>query len=253
MANDISIKTLASGDEINRRNRAASLFRNCPIPDNEVIANSGIFLKRQELTKALFFNEIYRDHLLDVHGVIMEFGVRWGQNLVTLNNLRGIYEPFNHNRKLIGFDTFAGFPGVDAKDGSHDVIKEGGFSVTSDYEHYLGELLDFHEQECPLNHIPKNTLIKGDASVSLAQYLKANPQTIIAFAWFDFDIYPPTRTCLELIKPHLTKGSIIGFDELNDKEFPGETLALKEVFGLDKVRIRRNRFSGMQSYMIFGE
>ena len=39
----------------------------------------------------------------------MEFGVRWGQNLITLNNLRGIYEPFNHSRKIIGFDTFEGF------------------------------------------------------------------------------------------------------------------------------------------------
>lgn len=253
MAEDIKIKTLASGEEIDRRNRAASLFRNCPVPDNEVIANAGIFLKRQELTKALFFNEIYKDHILGTHGVIMEFGVRWGQNLVTLSNLRGIYEPYNHNRKIIGFDTFEGFPVVDGKDGDHDVIHQGGFSVTKDYENYLSELVEFHEKESPLSHIRKNYLVKGDASATLEQYLKENPQTIIAFAWFDFDIYPPTRKCLELIKPHLTKGSVIGFDELNDKEFPGETIALKEAFGLNEVQIRRNRYSGMQSYMIFGE
>jgi len=39
---------------------------------------------------------------------------------------------------------------------------------------------------------------------------------------------------------HVTKGTVIGFDELNYHEFPGETLALKEVFGLDKYKIRRS-------------
>jgi hypothetical protein len=250
MNQEITLKSLASADEISRRTQIASAFRNCPIPDNEVIANSGIFQKRQELTKALFFHELYKQ-LVDVHGVIMEFGVRWGQNLVTLNNLRGILEPFNHNRKLIGFDTFEGFPSIDSKDGNHESIREGALSVTKGYELFLEELLEFHEKECPLPHIRKNSIIKGDASVELKNYLKERPETIVAMAWFDFDIYEPTKRCLELIKPHLVKGSILGFDELNDKEFPGETLALKEVFGLNNVRLQRNPYSGMQSYFIY--
>lgn len=250
MSKEITLKSLASEDEISRRTGIAQAFRNCPIPDNEVIANSGVFQKRQELTKTLFFHELYKQ-VIDVHGVIIEFGVRWGQNLVTLNNLRGILEPFNHNRKLIGFDTFSGFPSVDRKDGSHEAITEGALSVTEGYENYLQSLLDFHEKECPLSHIRKNTLVKGDASVQLENYLKNRPETIIAMAWFDFDIYEPTKRCLELIKPHLVKGSILGFDELNDKEFPGETIALQEVFGLKNVRLQRNRYSGMQSYFIY--
>ena len=60
----------------------------------------------------------------------MEFGVRWGQNLVTLSNLRGIYEPFNYSRKIIGFDTFEGFPSVHEKDGTHQSIEKGAFNVT---------------------------------------------------------------------------------------------------------------------------
>ena len=69
-------------------------------------------------------------------------------------------------------------------------------------------------------------------------------------AYFDFDIYKPTVECLKLIKPFLTKGSIIGFDELCDPGFPGETQALK-VFGTENFKIKRNRFSGIQSYLIF--
>jgi len=42
--------------------------------------------------------------------------------------------------------------------------------------------------------------------------------------------------------PHLTKGSIVGFDELNVRAYPGETLALKEVLGLDRYKIRRSNF-----------
>ena len=50
----INVKTIASEKEMLGRIRAASAFRNCPIPDGEVLANTGIFQKRQELTKQLF-------------------------------------------------------------------------------------------------------------------------------------------------------------------------------------------------------
>lgn len=247
---EIKIKSVASTEEVNRRNNFIKLFNENPIPESERLSNVQLFEKRQDLTKQLFFNEIYKEHLLNVHGVIMEFGVRWGQNLVTLNNLRGIYEPYNYSRKLIGFDTFSGFPSVDEKDGKHNVIQKGAFSVTENYEEYLQQVLDYHEAECPLSHIKKNSLEKGDAVIKLKEYLDKHPETVIAFAWFDFDIYEPTKKCLELIKPYITKGTIIGFDELNDPHFPGETVALRETMGLNNVRIMRNRYSGMQSYII---
>lgn len=246
----IITKTIASGSEKENRNNFKNLFENTAIPENELLSNLGLFVKRQEFTKFLFFHEIYQ-HILNTHGVIMEFGTRWGQNLVTLNNLRGIYEPFNYNRRIIGFDTFEGFKNTNSeKDGSHEIIKEGAFSVSAGYEKQLEEILAYHETEAPLSHVKKNFIQKGDAVERLKEYLKENPQTIIAFAYFDFDIYEPTKKCLELIKPHLTKGSVIGFDELNDPHFPGETTAVKEVFGLDKYSIRRNKFSGIQSYLI---
>jgi hypothetical protein len=246
---EIKIKSVASGEEVNRRNGFVKLYNENPIPETEKLSNVQLFEKRQDLTKQLFFNEVYK-HITKVHGVIMEFGVRWGQNLVTLNNLRGIHEPFNYSRKIIGFDTFAGFPSIDEKDGAHGVIQKGAFSVTHNYEEYLQQVLDYHEAECPLSHIKKNFLEKGDAVVKLKEYLDKHPETVIAFAWFDFDIYEPTKKCLELIKPYLTKGAIVGFDELNDPHFPGETVALRETLGLHNVRIRRNKYSGMQSYIV---
>ena len=44
------------------------------------------------------------------------------------------------------------------------------------------------------------------------------------------DIYKPTKKCLSLMKPHLAKGSILAFDELNCDMARGVTPALKEVF-----------------------
>lgn len=246
----IEIKSIASNSEQEQRSNLSDLFENCPIPRNERLANSGLFVKRQDLTKQLFFNDLYKE-ILKVHGVIIEFGVRWGQNLVTLNNLRGIHEPFNHSRKIIGFDTFSGFANVDEKDGKDKIIKKGAFSVTENYELYLEEILKYHESECPLAHIQKNTIIKGDATIMLQKYLQSHPETIIAFAYFDFDVYEPTKKCLEIIKPYLTKGSIVGFDELNDPQFPGETVAVKEAFGLNNIAIQRSKYSGIQSYFKF--
>lgn len=246
----IITKSIASNNEIEKRTQFVETFKKSPIPDNEKLSNIGLYLKRQELSKQLFFNEIYQK-VVNVHGLIMEFGVRWGQNLVTLNNLRGIYEPYNHSRKIIGFDTFEGFPSVNQKDGNHQVIQHGAFSVTENYENYLLEVLDYHESECPLNHIKKNFIIKGDAIITLQKYLEEHPETIIAFAYFDMDIYEPTKKCLELIKPYLTKGAIVGFDELNDPQFPGETIALREIFGTNNIELKRNKFSGIQSYFIY--
>lgn len=244
------LKTIASENEQDNRSELTNLYLNSPVFKDEKIANNALFIKRQELSKILFLNEIY-SKLINTHGVIMELGVRWGQNLVTLNNLRGIYEPFNHSRKIIGFDTFEGFPSVSIQDGVADYNVEGAFNVSENYEIFLEKLLKCHENECPLNHISKNIVIKGDATKTLKKYLENHKETIIAFVYFDFDIYQPTKECLKLIKPFLTKGSIIGFDELCDPGFPGETEALREVFGTTNFRIERNRFAGIQSYLIF--
>ena len=246
---EIKAKWNASEREVAIRQNLIKSFKECPIPDNEIFSNLGLFLSRQNLSQLLFVNEIYQQ-ILDVHGVIMEFGVRWGRNMALYESMRGIYEPFNHNRKIIGFDTFEGFPSVNEKDGKSDIIEVGAYNVTDNYEQYLAGILDYHEQESPIAHIKKYELVKGDAVSSIQQYLERNPQTIVAFAYFDFDIYEPTVACLSAIKDRLTKGSIIGFDELNHKDYPGETLALKEVLGLDRYQIRHSKFSPTQSYIV---
>ncbi|APH14992.1 MULTISPECIES: crotonobetainyl-CoA--carnitine CoA-transferase [Clostridium] len=235
--------------EKNMREEFVEYFNNSPIPDDEILNNLGLFISRQNLSRILFMNELYKK-IINVHGVVIEFGVRYGQNLALFESFRGMYEPFNYNRKIIGFDTFEGFKCVDKKDGKDEIIKENSFNVPKNYEDYLEKVLDYHEGESPISHIKKYELVKGDAIKTIHEYLEKNPQTIIAFAYFDFDIYKPTKECLIAIKNHLTKGSVIGFDELNYERFPGETLAFKEVFGLDNYAIKRSPLNPLQSYIV---
>ncbi len=222
-------------------------LRSSPIPDSELLDNLGLFLTRQTLSRINFMQMIY-EKIVPVHGVVMEFGVRWGQNMALFSTLRGIHEPYNYNRKIIGFDTFEGFPSVEPEDGS--LVKKGDYNVVADWQENLEGLLEFHSQNAPIANKKKHRLIKGDATKTLPYYLQQHPETVVALAYFDFDIYAPTRECLEAILPHLTKGSIIAFDELNVEEFPGETIAVREVLGLSRYAIRRDPSSPLTSYVV---
>lgn len=229
----------SSVQEMRAREEIYNLFKSCPIPENEILQNLHLFMNRQILSRVIFLHELYKK-IIDVHGVIMDLGTRWGTGMTLFQSFRGMYEPFNFNRKIIGFDTFGGFHNLDEKDGRADVVKESNFRTTENYKEYLEKILDYHEQESPLSHIKKYELIGGDACITVDEYIKNNPETIVALAYFDFDIYQPTKKGLEAVKDRLTKGSVVVFDELNWPKFPGETLALKEVFGLNSYYIKRS-------------
>ncbi len=245
--NKISMFTYGDADEKDRRKEFVQLIKDCPIPNNELLLNMGMFLTPQTLSRVLFMDFLYKQ-ILEVQGVIIEFGCRWGQNLSLFSALRGVYEPFNRLRKIIGFDTFAGLHTTTTLDGKN--MKEGTYSVTPDYKSYLIKLLSLQEQESPQAHIKKHEIIKGDASKEISRYLGSNPETIISMVFFDMDIYKPTYECLTKIKPFLTMGSVLGFDELNDHACPGETLALRKAFGLNQFPIQRFPFNSRTSYIV---
>lgn len=250
MINETIKRTARYSEEENRRNREMlDLFKDAPIPEDEFLANLGLFINRQNLTRLIWMNELYKK-IISVPGVTMEFGCRWGANLALWQSFRSMYEPYNYSRKIIGFDTFSGFGPLHEKDASPAGMKTGDYAVTDEYDKYLEKVLACHEQDGPIAHIKKYKIAKGDAPQRLAEYLKECPETIIALAYFDMDMYESTKKCLELIKDRVTKGSVIGFDELVSADFPGETVALREVFGLDKYRIIRGQHNSLPAYVV---
>lgn len=229
---------LSSQSEKDIQKRFTKSLTSNPLPDEELLANLGIFLTSKNLSRLLFFYEIYKK-IINNHGIIVEFGVRWGQTLSLMSALRGIFEPFNRHRKIVGFDTFEGFRGVARCDGKLSKCCDGSFSVPAGYKDYLDNILAMQEALNPMSHLTRYELVKGDGVKTVPEYFKRHPETIISLAIFDFDIYKPTKAALRAIKPNLCKGSILVFDELCDDIFPGETIALKEVLGLNKLRIER--------------
>ena len=101
----------------------------------------------------------------------------------------------------------------------------------------------------PASHIRKYEIIKGDATRTLKKYLAQHPETMVSLAYFDMDIYQPTKQCLEMIKPYLNKGAVVGFDELCDETFPGETTAFREVFG-QNYKVQRLPITARASYIV---
>ena len=103
--------------ESNARNELVKLLKSAPIPDDELLENLGLYLNSKNLSRIMAMNHLY-EQIIDTMGVIMDFGTRWGQNMAIWTALRGIYEPYNRHRKIIGFDTFEGFPSIDKNDGT---------------------------------------------------------------------------------------------------------------------------------------
>jgi len=247
MSESPSVLTFGPAGEATRRHRLASLVRESPIPDAEFAMNLGLYLTPHALSRILFLDHLYRQ-ILSVQGVVMEFGCRWGQGVSVFTALRGIYEPFNRLRTVVGFDTFAGLPPTSTEDGIQ--MAAGMYGVTAGYEGHLQNVLTLQEQESPLSHLTKFEVMKGDATETLSAYLERHPETIVALAYFDMDLYEPTRQCLMILRDRLTVGSVLGFDELNDASTPGETLALKEVFGLGRFAVRRYPHNARTSYVV---
>lgn len=101
-----------------------------------------------------------------------------------------------------------------------------------------------------INHIPKVTLVKGDATKTIPRYIQDNPHTIVSLLYLDFDLFEPTSVALKQIVPRIPKGGIIAFDELNAENCPGETVAVIQELGVNNLKIERFPFDTYMSYVV---
>lgn len=52
-------------------------LKHIPIFESEILQNLGLFIPRQNMSRILAMNELYKK-IINIHGIICEFGVRWG-------------------------------------------------------------------------------------------------------------------------------------------------------------------------------
>lgn len=230
-----------SAQEKEVRERLTKLLTETPIPPVYLIDNLPVYLRRHQLADLLTMDALYR-MLPEIPGVIMEFGVLHGRHLATLAALRGLYEPYNSYRRIIGFDTFTGFPDLSEIDQVSPSAAVGRFAVPDNEVDHLREVLAAHEAGDPIPHVQRSFVVQGDVRETVPRYLAENPETVIGMAFFDLDLYEPTREVLQAIRPHLAKGSIVAFDELGHPRWPGVTAAIRETLGLDHMTLRQLPF-----------
>lgn len=219
---------------------------------SDKLSNFARFVSRQDIALFLFKYELYK-RILDVHGSILEFGVYRGGGSFTFAQLSAILEPYNYQRRIIGFDTFEGFPSVSENDLLSDPNlspKKGDFYTSENFYEELSENIKLFDMNRFLNHIEKISFVKGDINKTLPDFLEKNKHIVVSLAYFDLDIYQPTKKAIELIFPRMPKGSIIAFDELNNPQWPGETKALMETVGINNVRLQKCIFEPCRSYCI---
>ena len=163
--------------------------------------------------------------------------------------LSEIFEPLNHLRNIIGFDTFSGIVSISDKDNTDTVqAKKGGMSIDA-YDDLL-ESIRLYNKNRFLKHIDKVKLVKGDVKLTLPKYLKENPHTVISLLYLDINIFEPTAIALRHLVPRMPKGGVIVFDELNHEVWPGETIAVIQELGLNKLKIERFPFGSTMSYAV---
>lgn len=235
------MKNNSSGERFERTNEEENSIKKLKDIHTNLIPELGedwnqhslVTLRRQSLSRILYYDWVYKK-LTGKPGVICEFGVQWGSVLSLLQNLRAIYEPYNHRRKIFGFDTFTGFSNISSNDSKN--VNKGDYSVSKNYEVILQEILEIHDNQSLVNHIDKTFLIKGDVSDTIHTWIEDFKGLAIGLAIFDMDLYKPTKDVLLAIKPRLFKGSLLVFDEFSCAEWAGETTAIDEVFGLSNLR-----------------
>jgi hypothetical protein len=213
------------------------------------IRSFAVYTPRQVISDYLARYNLF-EKIVNVPGSIVECGVFNGQGLMSFANFSAILEPNNFTRKIIGFDTFDGFANVGEKDSAspNDMVKDGGMKADSFAR--LSRSIDLYDANRFLGHLPKVDLVKGNVLKTLDEYIEANPHLIVSLLYLDLDIYEPTKHVLERLLKRVPKGGIVAFDELNFKDFPGETLALMDSLELSTVELRRVPFCSRISYFV---
>lgn len=225
------------------------------IDNNWIINNSSLFLSRIHYSKIFAKYEIFKK-ILNTEGSIVECGVKEGDGLMLFAKMCSVLEPYNIKRKIIGFDTFKGFPNIHKLDLSKNKkfkrLYKRGYNNISTFNILKKSINDFDNMN-PLGHVPKIELVKGDAVKTIPAYIKKNKHILISLLYLDFDLFKPTKTALKNFLPRMAKGSIIAFDELNDPKWSGETIALIQTLNVKKFKLQKFTFEPHITYITINE
>lgn len=179
---------------------------------------------------------------VSIPGVIIECGVFKGVSLSRFAHFREIFGA-SESKKIIGFDTFDEFPdSTYAPDNNlleQFVQSAGSKSISKD------QLIEVLKKKGLARNI---SLIEGDVSITVPEFIKNNPGLTISFLNLDVDLYEPSKVILENFYPHIAKGGILLLDDY--KKFPGETKAVDDYFQNQDIEIKQFLYAKSPFYIV---
>jgi Macrocin-O-methyltransferase (TylF) len=205
----------------------------------ELIADSPFLLAtRAQVSEMAVRYELF-SMIKDISGAIVECGVANGNNLLLFSHLSSIMEPYAINRRIVGFDTFAGFRSIGGKADPSDISEKDFSDASGTLIERAVELFDMNRAA---GHMKRTEIVKGDAITTIPEYVAQHPELTIALLYLDFDVYEPTKAALQHLLPLVCRGGIVAFDEFNYEKFAGETAAFKDVVDVRTVELKRFYF-----------
>lgn len=187
-----------------------------------------VYASRRAFIRQLAHYELFK-LTVDLPGHYAEFGVYYGRSFFSWHKFVEVFTPTATHKKVIGFDSFSGFPGLASEDGEADSKidkRVGGLSSESFLDEF-NALLALHNDD---GVIPtgRGSIVQGDICETLPAWLKENPEARFCLLNLDVDLYEPTRVILEHCWDRLVKGGVLILDEYATSKWPGETLAWDE-------------------------
>jgi SAM-dependent methyltransferase len=201
-----------------------------------------VYGSRRSFIRQLAHYELFK-LTMDLPGHYLDFGVYFGRSYFSWHKFLEVLTPTATHKKVIGFDTFSGFPGLTDEDGGEDASvqkKAGGLNAKSFLEEFR-ELLDLHNADAV---IPSNRghLVVGNIGETLPAWIAENPEVRFCLINIDVDIYEPTSAILAHCWDRLVPGGVLILDEYATSKWPGETRAWDEFAANQGVSLPVKRF-----------
>ncbi|MET0422625.1 MAG: TylF/MycF/NovP-related O-methyltransferase [Actinoplanes sp.] len=226
----------------------AEVFASSPDDLPTRLASMARYARRAQVTRFAALYELFK-LALPVKGSIVECGVFRGASFMTFAQLSAALEPTNLTRRVYGFDSFGGFPEVGAQDRPEATGAAAG-DLASDSYAELCRLIEIYDTDRFLGHLPKARLIRGDVTETIPAFVTENPHLVVSLLFLDLDLYEPTLAALRHFLPRMPRGAVLAFDELDNPLWPGETTALLDEVGMDRLALRRFEFDPYIGYAV---
>ena len=192
------------------------------------------------MAKALSQYKLF-EKTVDIAGDIVECGVFKGASFARFamyRNLHGLEE-----KMIIGFDSFGPFPETNYEDDKvlrdKFITEAGDQSISVSQLHHL-----LRHKGCGENI----TLIKGDITETVPEFVNQNPDLKISLLILDVDIYEPSVTVLKFFYPLITTGGVLILDDYGS--FPGETKAVDEYLKDKNITIEKSLFPNTPRFIV---